>query len=95
MNAAAILLPSLFVLLANAATIAAFGADKRRAIRGEWRIRESTLLSLALIGGSPGALWARKRFRHKTRKQPFSTLLDLVAMLHAGLAMGCVAAFGL
>jgi len=95
MSAATILLPSLFLLMANGATIAAFGEDKKRATRGEWRISESTLLSLALIGGSPGALWARKRFRHKTRKQPFATLLDLVAMLHAGLVIGCVAAFGL
>lgn len=72
----------------NALTIAAFAIDKRRAIEGEWRIAESTLLTLALIGGSPGALWARARFRHKTRKQPFATHLDLIAMVHVGLAVG-------
>jgi uncharacterized membrane protein YsdA (DUF1294 family) len=50
--------------------------------------RAPTLLALALFGGSPGALWARRRFRHKTRKQPFATQLDLIAMVHAGLAIG-------
>ncbi|MCP3736358.1 DUF1294 domain-containing protein [Sphingomonas sp. RP10(2022)] len=62
--------------------------DKARATSGGWRVRESTLLGLAALGGSPGALWARQRFRHKTRKQPFATYLDLIAMVHAGLAMG-------
>lgn len=82
-------LSALTVLAAtNAITVAAFAVDKRRAVTGEWRIAESTLLTLALIGGSPGALWARARFRHKTRKQPFATRLDLIAMVHAGLVAG-------
>lgn len=82
-----------FLVATNAATIAAFAIDKRRAIEGEWRIAESTLLTLALVGGSPGALWARARFRHKTRKQPFATQLDIIAMLHAGLVVGLGSAF--
>lgn len=77
----------------NAAAIAAFAIDKRRAIAGQWRIAESTLLTLALLGGSPGALWARNRFRHKTRKQPFARQLDVIGMLHAGLGAGLAAAF--
>ena len=86
--------PQLLLLLvaANAAVVAAFAIDKRRAQDGEWRIAESTLLALALVGGSPGALWARARFRHKTRKQPFARQLDLIAMLHAGLAVGVAVA---
>lgn len=78
----------LCVVAINAVTIGAFAHDKSRAMAGGWRVRESTLLSLALIGGSPGALWARRRFRHKTRKQPFATYLDLIAMVHAGVAIG-------
>jgi len=39
------------------------------------------LLTIALLGGSPGALVARQRFRHKTRKQPFSTALYAVCVL--------------
>ena len=71
----------------NFAAFAAFGIDKTRAVNGGWRIRESTLLFLALIGGSPGALAGRKAFRHKTRKQPFnSELRGIVVLQVIGLA---------
>jgi uncharacterized membrane protein YsdA (DUF1294 family) len=63
------------LIVLNVWTIVCFWYDKRRAIAGERRVRESDLLSLALIGGSPGALLARHLFRHKTRKEPFSTQL--------------------
>lgn len=70
----------------NAATLVAFGWDKRRARQGGRRIRERTLLGLALAGGSPAALAARRLFRHKTLKQPFGTLLHAICGLHmAGL----------
>ncbi|WP_396334889.1 DUF1294 domain-containing protein, partial [Clostridium sp.] len=30
--------------------------DKKRAIRNEWRIKEATLMSIAVIGGSIGSM---------------------------------------
>lgn len=87
-------LAALVALVAvNAAAFLAFAIDKRRAERGEWRIRESKLLGLAFLGGSAGAIWARGWFRHKTRKQPFSAKLDGIAVLHAGIVLGLVGAF--
>ncbi len=65
----------------NFAAFAAFGIDKARARQGAWRIKESTLLGLALIGGTLGAYAGRRAFRHKTRKQPFSGLLFAIAVL--------------
>jgi uncharacterized membrane protein YsdA (DUF1294 family) len=65
----------------NVAAFAAFGIDKARAERGAWRIKESTLLGLALIGGTIGAYAGRRAFRHKTRKQPFSGLLFAILVL--------------
>ncbi len=50
-----------------------YGADKSAAEQGRWRTSESTLHMIALIGGWPGALVARKVFRHKMTKQPFRT----------------------
>ena len=51
-----------------------YRADKRAAERGTWRTPEANLHAVALLGGWPGALVARRVFRHKTRKQPFRTV---------------------
>jgi uncharacterized membrane protein YsdA (DUF1294 family) len=59
-------------------TFALFGLDKSRAVQGGWRIPERTLLMIAFLGGWPGAKVAQRGFRHKTRKQPFARLLNLV-----------------
>lgn len=75
------LLVASFLLIINVIAFVSFWLDKQAAIHGEWRIPESTLLLMALFGGSAGALVARQVFRHKTRKQPFASLLITIAML--------------
>jgi uncharacterized membrane protein YsdA (DUF1294 family) len=65
----------------NFIAFAAFGIDKMKAEVGRWRISESTMLVLALFGGSPGAYAGRAAFRHKTRKQPFGGQLHGIAAL--------------
>lgn len=75
----------------NFFAFAAFGIDKMKAERGAWRVQESTLLMLAFIGGTPGAYAGRALFRHKTRKQPFSSQLHTIAFLQVigiGLLIG-------
>lgn len=84
-------LPALVLL--NIWTIVRFWQDKKRAQAGERRISEGDLLGLALIGGSPGALVARHLFRHKTRKEPFSTQLWVIVALQAGSCIGLAVAF--
>ena len=58
----------LYLICINMITIAVYGIDKRNAVHGKWRIRVSTLLTLAAVGGSAGALLAMHLFHHKTRK---------------------------
>ena len=82
----------LALLAVNLWTIWRFRDDKHRAILGMRRVPEADLLGLALIGGTPGAFFARRLFRHKTRKQPFSTWLWLIAMVQAGALIGLTAA---
>jgi len=65
----------------NLASFAAFGIDKACARSRVWRIRESTLLGLALLGGTVGAYAGRSLFRHKTRKQPFNAQLTAITFL--------------
>jgi len=82
---------ALALLVLNVFTMLRFWQDKQRAVAGERRISEAHLLGLALIGGSPGALAARTLFRHKTRKQPFSTWLFLIVAVQAGVLIGLAA----
>lgn len=61
--------------------------DKEAAKNGGWRIRESTLLWLAFLGGSVGAILAQQFLRHKTRKEPFRSILISIVILQAGLVV--------
>lgn len=72
----------------NFIAFAAFGIDKALAEGGRRRIRESTLLKLAFFGGTPGAYAGRVLFRHKTRKQPFSSSLHAIALLQSAALAG-------
>jgi len=76
------------LIVANFAAFAAFGIDKMLAEQRQRRISEATLLQLAFFGGIGGAYAGRALFRHKTRKQPFSSQLHAVAGLQF-----CVAVF--
>ena len=67
-----------YVLLINIFTWFLFWYDKRQAARRGRRISERNLLFLCLAGGTIGALHARRKFRHKTRKQPFVSLMKLI-----------------
>ena len=82
----------LYLLLTNLITVFLFWQDKRAAIAGSWRVPERRLLFWALIGGTPGAFWARGRFRHKTRKEPFVSLLKATVLLQ-GAAVCFVAVY--
>ena len=75
----------IYLLVVNIGAFAAFGIDKGRAQRGEWRISQQNLLFLALIGGTPSAYLGRWYFRHKTRKTSFSGPLHLIALIQLGL----------
>ena len=86
---------SVLFLIINMITVAAFAIDKRRSSTGAWRIPESRLLWFAALGGSPGAFWARGRYRHKTRKQPFVGRLQLIAMVQVGVVAGLAIAFAM
>ncbi|MDN3646615.1 DUF1294 domain-containing protein [Pontixanthobacter aestiaquae] len=78
-----------YLIVINLVAFAAFGIDKARAEDGARRISERDLLFFAVIGGVPGAFAGRALFRHKTRKQPFSSQLYFVASAQLVLAVFC------
>lgn len=63
-------------------TFLAFAIDKRKSRRNEWRISESTLLFLSLIGGALGAFIAMKLYRHKTQKSKFTIGIPVLLILN-------------
>lgn len=55
----------------NLLVFALMGIDKRKAIKGAFRIPEATLFIIAIIGGSIGSIAGMYTFRHKTRHFKF------------------------
>ena len=73
--------------------MAAYGLDKAAARRDGQRVSEKTLIAIGMLCGWPGALVAQQLFRHKTRKEPFSTRLLLIVAVQAGGLIGLSVAF--
>ena len=55
-----------YLAAVNVITFALFGYDKYCATHDKWRVRESTLLLWAAVGGALGAGVAMNFFHHKT-----------------------------
>ena len=72
----------LYLLLINALAFLLMLADKKKAKKKKWRIKERTLLGVALIGGSLGATLGMSLFRHKTRHLRFSMGLPVMLAVH-------------
>ena len=67
-----------YLLIINIVTLIAYAIDKINACEGRSRIRIVTLLGLAFIGGSIGAVAAMYLFRHKTRQDYFAVGVPLI-----------------
>lgn len=60
-----------YLLGINAVTVLMYGYDKAIAGSNKVRVPEKVLHGLAMMGGSPAALFAQTFFRHKTIKTSF------------------------
>lgn len=56
-----------YLFIINIIGFALMGIDKKRAIRGAWRISEASLFLVAFLGGALGCTMGMRHFRHKTR----------------------------
>lgn len=77
----------IYLLIINLIAFYLYWNDKRRAKKGRWRIPENTLLLVALIGGSVGALLGMKVFRHKTKHWKFKILVPFFLILQIAVAV--------
>lgn len=78
-------LPSLVLGLylgVSAVAFVAYAIDKSAAQNNRWRTRESTLHMFSLAGGWPGALFAQRVFRHKSKKQSFQMMFWITVVIN-------------
>ena len=70
-----------YLLIVNAVAFLLMLIDKVKAKKNRWRIKESTLMLWAAIGGSIGALAGMYTFRHKTLHRKFTIGIPAILVL--------------
>lgn len=71
-----------YLIIMNVIALFMYGIDKRKAIKGKWRISEIALLLVGLLGGSIGSIIGMYMFRHKTKHWKFIILVPMFLILH-------------
>ena len=61
--------------------------DKRAAQKGSWRIKERTLLLIAVIGGSIAMILTMRMIRHKTQHAKFTVGIPVIMVLQIAVAV--------
>jgi uncharacterized membrane protein YsdA (DUF1294 family) len=61
----------LYLVVVNLVTYYLYWSDKRASIAKSWRVPEHVLLCAGFMGGTPAAILAQRRLRHKTKKGKF------------------------
>ena len=59
--------------------------DKKKAIKGKWRISEKSLFVVTLLGGGIGTNVGMNMFRHKTKKMRFSIGFPTILIVEIAL----------
>lgn len=77
----------IYLAVINLVTLIVYGADKRKAKKGKWRVPEKTLFLLAIIGGSIGALAGMYLFHHKTKHWYFKWGIPAILLLQIAVAV--------
>ncbi len=77
----------IYWIVLNIVGFVLMGVDKKRAIRGAWRISEASLFLAALLGGSLGSFLGMRYFHHKTRHWYFVVGMPAIFLLQAVLAL--------
>ena len=71
----------IYLFAINVVAFFVYGIDKWKAKKNRWRIPESTLLGVAAVGGTIGAVLGMKVFRHKTKHMKFVAGLPVIFVL--------------
>ena len=74
-----------YLLAINAVASIMYGIDKYKAKKAKWRIPETTLLLLAVLGGSIGAWMGIKVWHHKTMHKKFKYGIPAILLIQIAL----------
>ena len=77
-----------YLVIINALGFLLMLIDKKKAQKNRWRIRESTLIGVAALGGSVGSLLGMYTFRHKTKHPKFTLGIPVILALQIAAALG-------
>ena len=77
----------IYLVLINAAAFILMLADKQKARKNRRRIPEATLMGVALLGGSIGAIIGMYAVRHKTKHLKFSVGLPVILVIQVILGI--------
>lgn len=80
----------LYLVIMNLTGFLMMGIDKRKARKRAWRIPESTLFIIALVGGSLGTTIGMHLFHHKTRHWYFLYGMPVILALQVILILALV-----
>lgn len=71
-----------YILVINLYGIFLMYSDKKKSIKGKWRVPEANLFFVSLIFGSFGILSGMYLFRHKTKHKKFIFFIPLICFIH-------------
>lgn len=77
----------IYLLIINALAFVLMLVDKVKARKNRWRIRESTLMLVAALGGSLGSLAGMYAVRHKTQHPKFTIGIPVILALQVLIAV--------
>ena len=75
----------IYLAVINVVTFFEYGIDKWKAKKSKWRIRETALLGLAVLGGSVGAWLGMKIWHHKTQHKKFKYGVPAIIIIQLAL----------
>ena len=75
----------IYLAVINVVTFFVYCIDKWKAKKSKWRISETALLGLAVLGGSIGAWLGMKVWHHKTQHKKFKYGVPAIIIIQLAL----------
>lgn len=76
---------SIYLLIMSLIGYISMWSDKKKAIKGKYRIPEKTLFLIAILGGSIGSILGMQKFKHKTKHWYFKYGMPLILIAQVSI----------